>query len=198
MKRCDVRRQLTDMASATATRRATVFGAYGHTGRFVVGELCRRGWTAVLSGRDPERLKAAAQEHPLTEVRVAAVDDPASLEAALAGLEADPRNAVDRSAKPRAPVRLLERSVRSPRRSSLKPQSALSLVRSGRPGLSRPARPSTHGTFSVHSGLRVFRWRSPSRAERKKVVTIFVRRTDRIPERRAGIYSAKWDGSAGA
>jgi short subunit dehydrogenase-like uncharacterized protein len=62
-----------------------VFGAYGHTGRFVVEELRRRGWTPVLSGRDPERLRAAAQEHPLAEVRVAAVDDPASLDAALAG-----------------------------------------------------------------------------------------------------------------
>jgi Saccharopine dehydrogenase NADP binding domain len=71
--------------SITATRRATVFGAYGHTGRFVVRELGRRGWTPVLSGRDSERLRAAAQEHPRAEVRVAAVDDPASLEAALAG-----------------------------------------------------------------------------------------------------------------
>jgi saccharopine dehydrogenase-like NADP-dependent oxidoreductase len=62
-----------------------VFGAYGHTGRFVVGELRRRGWTPVPSGRDSERLRAAAQEHPLAEVRVAAVDDSASLEAARAG-----------------------------------------------------------------------------------------------------------------
>jgi len=67
------------------TRRATVFGAYGHTGRFVVVELRKRGWTPVLSGRDPERLRAAAQEHPLADVRVAAIDDPASLDAALAG-----------------------------------------------------------------------------------------------------------------
>jgi saccharopine dehydrogenase-like NADP-dependent oxidoreductase len=62
-----------------------VFGAYGHTGRFVVGELRRRGWTPVLSGRDSERLSGAAQEYPGAEVRVATVDDPASLEAALAG-----------------------------------------------------------------------------------------------------------------
>ena len=62
-----------------------MFGAYGHTGRFVVAELRRRGWTPVLSGRDSDRLRAAAQEHPLAEVRVAAVNDPASLKAALAG-----------------------------------------------------------------------------------------------------------------
>jgi NAD(P)-dependent dehydrogenase (short-subunit alcohol dehydrogenase family) len=62
-----------------------VFGAYGHTGRFVVAELSRRGWTPVLSGRDSERLRAAAREHPRAEVRVASIDDPASLKAALAG-----------------------------------------------------------------------------------------------------------------
>jgi hypothetical protein len=71
--------------SVTATRRATVFGAYGHTGRFVVAELRRRGWTPVLSGRDSQRLTAAAREDPKTEVRVATVDDAASLDAALAG-----------------------------------------------------------------------------------------------------------------
>jgi short subunit dehydrogenase-like uncharacterized protein len=67
------------------TRRATVFGAYGHTGRFVIAELRRRGWAVVLSGRDPERLSAVAQGHPAAEIRVAAVEDPASLEAALSG-----------------------------------------------------------------------------------------------------------------
>ena len=62
-----------------------MFGAYGHTGRLVVAELVRRGWTPVLAGRDPERLRTAAQEHPSADARVAAIDDPASLEAALAG-----------------------------------------------------------------------------------------------------------------
>jgi short subunit dehydrogenase-like uncharacterized protein len=71
--------------SVTATKRATVFGAYGHTGRFVVAELRRRGWTPVLSGRDLERLNAAAEKNGGAEVRVAALDDPASLEAALSG-----------------------------------------------------------------------------------------------------------------
>jgi len=66
------------------SRRATVFGAYGHTGRFVVAELHRRGWTPVLSGRDSARLTAAAQEYSLADVRVATVEDPASLEAAVA------------------------------------------------------------------------------------------------------------------
>lgn len=65
--------------------RATVFGAYGHTGRFVVAELRRREWTVVLSGRDREQLNAVARENPRAEVRVATVDDPVALDAALSG-----------------------------------------------------------------------------------------------------------------
>jgi Saccharopine dehydrogenase NADP binding domain len=66
-------------------KQATVFGAYGHTAGFVVAELRRRGWTTVLSGRNEKTLTAAAQAHAGTEVRVAHVDDPASLEAAMFG-----------------------------------------------------------------------------------------------------------------
>jgi Saccharopine dehydrogenase NADP binding domain len=66
-------------------RTVTVFGAYGHTGRFVVRELRKRGFTPILSGRDAAKLKEAANAHPGSEVRVAAVDDPASLDRALSG-----------------------------------------------------------------------------------------------------------------
>ncbi|MFE2013296.1 saccharopine dehydrogenase family protein [Streptomyces sp. NPDC059491] len=66
----------------------TVFGAYGHTGRFVVAELLRRGFTPVLSGRDAARLGALAAEHGGLAVRPAAVDDPAALDRALAGADA--------------------------------------------------------------------------------------------------------------
>ncbi|MGQ4384816.1 saccharopine dehydrogenase family protein [Streptomyces sp. SAS_270] len=62
-----------------------VFGAYGHTARFVTAELVKRGWTPVLSGRDAGKLAAAAAAHPGVESRVASVDDPASLDRALAG-----------------------------------------------------------------------------------------------------------------
>ncbi|WP_037604368.1 saccharopine dehydrogenase family protein [Streptacidiphilus rugosus] len=66
----------------------TVFGAYGHTGRFVVAELRERGFLPVLSGRDPEKLKALAATDPEPAVRPASVDDPASLDRALAGAAA--------------------------------------------------------------------------------------------------------------
>lgn len=66
-------------------RTVTVFGAYGHTGRFVVAELQNRGWTPILSGRDPEKLDLLAAAYPGFEVRPASIDSPASLDHALAG-----------------------------------------------------------------------------------------------------------------
>ncbi|MGW7278555.1 saccharopine dehydrogenase family protein [Streptomyces sp. NPDC054844] len=64
-----------------------VFGAYGHTGRFVVAELRERGFRPVLSGRDVGKLKELAYETGL-DARPASVDDPASLDRALAGAAA--------------------------------------------------------------------------------------------------------------
>jgi hypothetical protein len=62
-----------------------VYGAYGHTGRFVVPELLRRGLTPILSGRDPARLGELAAEFPGLEVRQATVDDGESLADAVRG-----------------------------------------------------------------------------------------------------------------
>ncbi|GII06074.1 saccharopine dehydrogenase family protein [Planobispora takensis] len=64
-----------------------VFGAYGHTGRFVVAQLRDRGFVPVLSGRDAGKLKALACETGL-EARTASVEEPASLDRALAGTAA--------------------------------------------------------------------------------------------------------------
>jgi NAD(P)-dependent dehydrogenase (short-subunit alcohol dehydrogenase family) len=69
----------------TSNKSVTVFGAYGHTGRFVVSELRQRGWTPILSGRDPDKLKALGDVHPGLDLRPARVDDPASLDRALVG-----------------------------------------------------------------------------------------------------------------
>jgi NAD(P)-dependent dehydrogenase (short-subunit alcohol dehydrogenase family) len=69
----------------TSNRTVTVFGAYGHTGRFVVSELRQRGWTPILSGRDPDKLNAIGAAHRELEIRPASVDDPASLDRALVG-----------------------------------------------------------------------------------------------------------------
>lgn len=66
----------------------TVFGAYGHTGRFVVAHLRERGFVPVLAGRDADKLRALAATTPGLDIRPATVDDPASLDRALAGADA--------------------------------------------------------------------------------------------------------------
>lgn len=69
-----------------STKRAVVvYGAYGHTGRFVVAELLERGWIPVLSGRDAGKLAALGDAFPGLERRLASVEDPASLDRALDG-----------------------------------------------------------------------------------------------------------------
>lgn len=66
-------------------RTVTVFGAYGHTGRFVVAEFLKRGWTPILSGRDAAKLGAMGKAYPQLETRVADVQQPHQLDAAIAG-----------------------------------------------------------------------------------------------------------------
>lgn len=70
-----------------SAKTVVVFGAYGHTGRFVVTELKERGFLPVLSGRDTEKLKALAYETEL-QARPASVDDAGSLDRALSGAAA--------------------------------------------------------------------------------------------------------------
>jgi Saccharopine dehydrogenase NADP binding domain len=65
-----------------------VYGAYGHTGRFVVAELRDRGFVPLLAGRDPGKLRALAASYPGLDVRPASVGDPASLDLALDGAAA--------------------------------------------------------------------------------------------------------------
>lgn len=72
----------------TSNRNVTVFGAYGHTGRFVVSELVKRGWTPILSGRDADKLNAIGAVHRGLDIRPASVDNPASLDLALEGAAA--------------------------------------------------------------------------------------------------------------
>ncbi|SER11957.1 NAD(P)H-binding protein [Actinokineospora terrae] len=60
-----------------------VYGAYGHTGRFVVAELRERGYDPIPSGRDPAKL-ATLGPH----TRQAAIDDLAALDRALDGAAA--------------------------------------------------------------------------------------------------------------
>ncbi|MGD1221527.1 trans-acting enoyl reductase family protein [Streptomyces krungchingensis] len=70
-----------------SVQKVAVFGAYGHTGRFVVAELRERGFVPVLSGRDTVKLEKYAAETGL-EARAASIDDSDSLDRALAGTAA--------------------------------------------------------------------------------------------------------------
>lgn len=70
------------------SERVLVYGAAGHTGRFVVDELLRRGLTPVLAGRSAERLSAVAPRHAALDRRAVGLDDPDLLRRAVAGADA--------------------------------------------------------------------------------------------------------------
>lgn len=65
-----------------------VYGATGHTGRFIVAELLERGFVPILSGRDAVRLAELAQGSGDLPVRPARVDDPDALDRAVSGAAA--------------------------------------------------------------------------------------------------------------
>ncbi len=65
-----------------------VFGATGHTGRFVVDELLRRGLVPVALARDAAKLAAAGFEQRGIQTQCVAIDDDAALDAALHGVTA--------------------------------------------------------------------------------------------------------------
>jgi short subunit dehydrogenase-like uncharacterized protein len=65
-----------------------VFGASGHTGRFMVAQLLRRGLAPIAIGRDSAKLSESGFEECGVPVRTASIDDPASLDRSLAGAAA--------------------------------------------------------------------------------------------------------------
>jgi short subunit dehydrogenase-like uncharacterized protein len=65
-----------------------VFGATGHTGRFVVRELLRRGLVPIAVGRGRAKLAACGFEARGVEVREASVDDAGALDRAFTGAAA--------------------------------------------------------------------------------------------------------------
>lgn len=75
-----------DTENSVERRRAiTVCGASGHTARFVIAELRRRGWSPILCGRDAAKLQDLGSAYPEMAMRMASVEDPESLDQALAG-----------------------------------------------------------------------------------------------------------------
>jgi NAD(P)-dependent dehydrogenase (short-subunit alcohol dehydrogenase family) len=69
-------------------RSIAVFGASGHTGRFVVAQLLRRGFEPLAIGRDRGKMTDSGFQETSVPIRTASIDDPASLDRALAGAAA--------------------------------------------------------------------------------------------------------------
>lgn len=65
-----------------------VYGAGGHTGRFVVAELLRRGMKPVAVVRNGAKLRQEGDFGPEIDLREATVDDAMSLDSAFAGVAA--------------------------------------------------------------------------------------------------------------
>ncbi len=72
----------------TSTHSVAVVGATGHTGRFVVRDLVRRGIAPIAVGRDAARLAEAGFADDGIAVREARLEDAGSLAAAFAGAHA--------------------------------------------------------------------------------------------------------------
>lgn len=75
------------MTERIAVATVAVYGAAGHTGRFVVDELKRRGLGVLRVGRDGVRLAESGAGDD-TPWRVASIDEPERLDAALRGAQA--------------------------------------------------------------------------------------------------------------
>ena len=69
-------------------RTIAVFGATGHTGRFVVSELLRRGIAPIAVGRNAAKLAECGFADRGIEVREASIDDAGSLDRAFVGAAA--------------------------------------------------------------------------------------------------------------
>lgn len=69
-------------------RTVAVFGAYGHTGCFLVVEFQGQGHLSLPSGRDTDKLRALTESCPGLDTRRASADDPVSLGRALFGTAA--------------------------------------------------------------------------------------------------------------
>ena len=60
-----------------------VYGAYGHTGKFIVSRLYEQGYRPILCGRDEEKLFSLRQEYPDLKIKVADINHPKTLDDAF-------------------------------------------------------------------------------------------------------------------
>lgn len=72
--------------SPMTSPRWMIYGAYGYTGRLIVGEAVRRGWRPILAGRSHTKLRRLADDLGL-EGHVVDLDDHTRLMDALEGVD---------------------------------------------------------------------------------------------------------------
>jgi hypothetical protein len=68
-------------------KKIAVYGAYGHTGRFIVAEFIKHGLSPILCGRNAVKLNKLHKEFPALDARVADVQDPESLDKAFSSAD---------------------------------------------------------------------------------------------------------------
>jgi short subunit dehydrogenase-like uncharacterized protein len=64
-----------------------VYGAYGHTGKFLVAQLYQQGYKPILSGRDADKLNTLSKDYPDLITKVADINHPETLDEAFADAE---------------------------------------------------------------------------------------------------------------
>jgi short subunit dehydrogenase-like uncharacterized protein len=62
-----------------------VYGAYGHTGKFIVSQLLNQGFNPTLCGRDKEKLLSYSHQYPNLSTKVADINQPETLDNAFSG-----------------------------------------------------------------------------------------------------------------
>lgn len=60
-----------------------IYGAYGHTGKFIVAQLYEHGYKPILSGRDAAKLNILNQDFPDLLTKVADINHPETLDEAF-------------------------------------------------------------------------------------------------------------------
>ena len=64
-----------------------IYGAYGHTGKFLVAQLYKQGYKPILSGRDADKLNDLNKEYPDLTTKTADINNPETLDRAFADAE---------------------------------------------------------------------------------------------------------------
>jgi short subunit dehydrogenase-like uncharacterized protein len=64
-----------------------IYGAYGHTGKFILSQLYDQGYKPILCGRDSDKVNSLSQEYPDLKTKVADINHPKSLDDAFSDAE---------------------------------------------------------------------------------------------------------------